>query len=93
MKCPCCEDGYICNCDVCDGPQWISIRERKPLKGQWVLVVCTDDRSEKIFHVGKMATIGNLFEIGPNPNRYNESQIFPATHWMPLPKEPDKDQK
>lgn len=64
-------------------PRWISVKERLPEEGVWVL---TRDIYGKIRN-------SSLYVLRDGTNMFWPNRLFPGkhiTHWMPLPKAPEE---
>lgn len=62
-------------------PEWISVKERLPEKGQVVLAFGT-----------RSATTGQFHGVTTKPNywRWKGNTIKHVSHWMPLPEPPEE---
>ena len=68
-----------------DGPRWISVEERLPEHGKYVLCWYSDIDGGEWHTVGKLLTNGiwalDIYET-------DEPEYYTVTHWMPLPEPP-----
>ena len=58
-------------------PKWVSVEERLPKNGQWVLTYC--------------GGYANWFELNKWCGD-SWLKIMPVTHWLPLPEPPKEDE-
>ena len=68
-------------------PQWISVKDKLPKEKQWVLIMVT---CSDYFNVeqGMYRGDGRWMNCWC-ANRHND--LYPVTHWMPLPESPTKE--
>lgn len=71
--------------------KWISVKEKLPEEGIWVLVHSKYSYGGKNYHVGYMEKGGISFEIGHCPSDYyGELSCFDITHWGEFPEIDEK---
>lgn len=67
--------------------EWISVKDRVPMHGQRVLVVCINQQNRMQRHV---SICDHHFSINPRGERFSRwSGWKSVTHWMPLPELPE----
>jgi len=62
--------------------EWISVDERWPEPGEWVLLACPADGVEQGYQLA-----GKQFYLSRTDSYDDAIRVWP-THWMPLPEPP-----
>ena len=70
--------------------EWISVKDRLPDRGQYVLVCCTMKVTSKIDYVNAV-TMAFVCEEGFVDVELDEVITEGVTHWMPLPEPPKEE--
>lgn len=66
--------------------EWISVGDRMPEPGVWVLVCCGT------FVCEAYCDINGCFHRSPQEYWPDEEALYPLTHWMPLPEPPEEEE-
>lgn len=59
---------------------WISVKDRMPDNGDWVLTMSIETTDDFQYDIGYVNVDGTWRQLGWN---------YPVSHWMPLPEPPN----